>query len=163
MVQIVTLTGTLTDTGEDGVTTVGFGDVVLSFFVSIFPLLADFGSTYDQFLNKHSLSDTCTAKETNLTTTSVRGQKIDDLNAGDQDFCRGGLLNEFGGFGVDRLVLGGFDGTSLIDGITSHVHDTTKNARAYRNLDGGSSVHCCVTTNKTFGTCDRSVRCYLKA
>ena len=29
VVQIVTLTGTLTDTGEDGVTTVSLGDVVL--------------------------------------------------------------------------------------------------------------------------------------
>jgi hypothetical protein len=29
LVQIVTLTGTLTDTGEDGETTVGLGDVVL--------------------------------------------------------------------------------------------------------------------------------------
>ena len=29
VVQIVTLTGTLTDTGEDGETTVGLGDVVL--------------------------------------------------------------------------------------------------------------------------------------
>lgn len=29
MVQIVTFTSTLTDTGEDGVTTVGLGDVVL--------------------------------------------------------------------------------------------------------------------------------------
>jgi hypothetical protein len=30
LVQIVTLTGTLTDTGEDRETTVGLGDVVLS-------------------------------------------------------------------------------------------------------------------------------------
>jgi hypothetical protein len=30
LVQIVTLTGTLTDTSEDGETTVGLGDVVLS-------------------------------------------------------------------------------------------------------------------------------------
>lgn len=29
VVQIVTLTGTLTDTGEDGETTMGFGNVVL--------------------------------------------------------------------------------------------------------------------------------------
>jgi hypothetical protein len=29
MVQIVTLTGSLADTSEDGETTVGFGDVVL--------------------------------------------------------------------------------------------------------------------------------------
>lgn len=53
VVQIVTLTGSLTDTGEDGVTTVSLGDVV------------------DKFLNEHSLSDTGTTEQTNLTTTSV--------------------------------------------------------------------------------------------
>jgi hypothetical protein len=34
VVQIVTLTGTLTDTTENGVTTVGLGDVVLGGQVS---------------------------------------------------------------------------------------------------------------------------------
>lgn len=53
MVQIVTLTGTLTDTSEDGVTTVGLGDVV------------------DELLNEDSLSDTSTTEQTNLSTTGV--------------------------------------------------------------------------------------------
>lgn len=60
VVQIVTLTSTLADTGEHGVTTMGLGDVV------------------DQLLDKHSLSDTGTSEETNLSTTGVRGEQVDD-------------------------------------------------------------------------------------
>jgi peptide chain release factor 1 len=62
VVQIVTLTGTLADTGEDGVTTVSLSDVV------------------DELLDEHSLADTSTAEETNLSTTSVGSEKIDDLD-----------------------------------------------------------------------------------
>ena len=60
MVQIVALTRALSDTGEDRVTAVCLGNVV------------------DQLLNKHSLADTSASKETNLSSTSVRGQQIDD-------------------------------------------------------------------------------------
>jgi hypothetical protein len=65
VVQIVTLTGTLTDTSEDRVTTVGLGDIV------------------DQLLDKHSLADTSTSEETNLSTTSVGGKQIDNLDTSD--------------------------------------------------------------------------------
>lgn len=60
MVQIVTLTSTLPDTSEDRVTTVSLGDVV------------------DQLLDKHRLSDTGTSKETNLSTTSVGSEQVND-------------------------------------------------------------------------------------
>lgn len=46
VVQIVTLTSTLSDTSEDRVTTVGLGDVV------------------DELLNEDSLADTGTSEET---------------------------------------------------------------------------------------------------
>lgn len=67
VVQIVTLTGTLTDTSEDGVTTVGLGDVV------------------DKLLNEDSLADTGTTEQTNLTTTGVGGKQIDDLDTSDEN------------------------------------------------------------------------------
>ena len=71
MVQIVTLTGTLTDTTEDRVATVGLGDVV------------------DQLLNEDGLADTGTTEETNLATTSVGSQEVDNLDTGNQNFSRG--------------------------------------------------------------------------
>ena len=112
MVQIVTLTGTLTDTGEDGVTTVGLGDVV------------------DELLDEDGLADTGTAEETNLSTTGVGGKEIDDLDTGDENLGSGGLLNELGGIGVDGKSLVGLDGSSLVNRVTGDVDDATKSGRA---------------------------------
>lgn len=39
-----------------------------------------FGNVVDKLSNQHSLSDTGTAKQTNLSTTSIWGQQIDDLS-----------------------------------------------------------------------------------
>lgn len=61
VVEIVTLTGTLTDSGEDGVTSVSLGDVV------------------NQLHDKHSLSDSGTTEETDLSSLGVGGEEIDDL------------------------------------------------------------------------------------
>lgn len=44
--------------------------------------------TYNEFLNEDSLADTSTTEQTNLSTTSVWGEEIDDLDTGDQDFSR---------------------------------------------------------------------------
>jgi hypothetical protein len=107
VVQIVTLTGTLTDTSEDRVTTVSLGNVV------------------DEFLNEHSLADTGTTEETDLSTTSVRSEEIDDLDTSDENLSRGRLLNELWGLGVNGEELVGLDGATLVDRVTGDIHDTT--------------------------------------
>lgn len=117
VVQIVTLTGTLTDTGEDGETTVGLGDVVLSSCQRLL-MFPDSEKTHNQLLNEHSLADTGTSEETDLATTGVRGQKIDDLDTGDEDLGGGGLVSELRGIGVDGSTLVGLDGATLVDGVT---------------------------------------------
>merc|ERR1712137_12305 len=134
VVQIVTLTGTLTDTSEDGETTVGLGDVV------------------NQLLNEDSLSDTSTSEETNLSTTSVRSQQVDNLDTGDEDLGGGGLLGELRGVGVDGGVLGSLDGTTLVNGVTSDVHDTTKGTVTNGDLDGSTGVGGLGTSDETLGT-----------
>jgi hypothetical protein len=108
--------------------------------------------TYNQLLDKDSLSDTGTTKETNLSTTSVGGKKIDDLDTSNQDLGGGGLFSEAGGFGVDRSELGSLDGTTLVNGVTSDVHDTTERTRTDGDTDGGASVRAGSTTGKTLGT-----------
>ncbi len=40
------------------------------------------GDVVDEFLNQDSLSDTSTSKETNLSTTSVRSEQVDNLDTG---------------------------------------------------------------------------------
>lgn len=134
LVQIVTLTGTLANTSEDGETTVGLGDVV------------------NQLLNEHSLADTSTSEKTNLSSTSVGGEKVDNLDTSDEHLSRGGLLDELRRVGVDRSHLGGLDGTTLIDGVTSDVHDATKSTAAYGNHDGSTSVRGLGASDKTLGT-----------
>ena len=135
VVQIVTLTGTLTDTSEDGVTTVGLGDVV------------------DELLNEHGLADTGTTEETNLSTTGVGGDQIDDLDTSDQNLSSGGLLDELGGFTVNGHVVLGLDGTTLVNGVTSDVHDTAESRVTDGDGDGSTSVGGLGTTGETLSTC----------
>lgn len=150
MVEIVTLTGALSDTGEDRVTSVGLGDVV------------------DELLNEDGLSDTGTSKETNLSSTGVGGEQVDDctcqrqwrwasmaivtLDAGNQDLGGGGLVNKLGGLGVNGGKLGALDGTTLVNGITSDVHDATESAGADGNHDGVAGIVDILTTGETLGT-----------
>jgi peptide chain release factor 1 len=152
VVQVVTLTGALTDTGEYRVTTVGLGDVV------------------DELLDEHSLADTGTAEETDLATTSVWGEEVDDLNTGLEDLGLGGLVDELGGVGVDGRELDALDLTTLVDGLTDDIHDTTREDQqgvsdvetlaldspegsgADGDLDGGARVDDLLATYETVGT-----------
>ena len=67
VVEIVALSSPLADTGKHGVTTVGLGDVI------------------DQFLNDHGLAHTGTTEKTDLTSSGVGGQHVDDLDTSDQN------------------------------------------------------------------------------
>ena len=40
------------------------------------------GDVVDEFLNQHSLANTSTTEQTNLSTTSVGGEQVDNLNTG---------------------------------------------------------------------------------
>lgn len=151
VVQIVTLTSSLTDTGEDGVTTMGFGNVVLN-LVSPRSLCSSM-TTHNQLLDKHGLADTGTTEETNLSTTSIRSQKIDDLDTGDENFSAGGLFDERRSIGVDGSELVTLDGSSLVNGIASDVHDTAQGAVSDRNHNGVASIRDFATSDETLGTC----------
>jgi hypothetical protein len=108
--------------------------------------------TYDELLNEDSLADTGTAEKTNLTTTGVRGEKVDDLDTSDKNLGRGGLVNELGGFGVNGGELGALDGTTLVNGVTSDVHDATESTGTDGNHDGGTSVDDLAATDETLST-----------
>jgi hypothetical protein len=152
VVQIVTLTSTLTYTGEDGETTVSLGNVVLKFILVSFYSFKRCAISYNQLLNEHSLSDTGSSKETNLTTTSVWGEEIDDLDTSDEHFSGCGLFSELWWIGVDGAELVRLDGTTFINGVTSDVHDTTEGTWADGNHDRSSSVGSDGTSYETLGT-----------
>jgi hypothetical protein len=110
-------------------------------------------SPYNQLLDEHSLSNTSTSKETNLSTTSVGSEEIDNLDTSDEHLGGGGLFGERWGVGVNGRVLGGLDGTTLVNGVTSNVHDATKGSIADGNHDGVAGVGGLSTADETLGTC----------
>ena len=108
--------------------------------------------THNELLNEDSLADTGTTEKTNLTTTGVRGEKVDNLDTSDKNLGRGGLVSELGGFGVDGGELDTLDGTTLVNGVTSDVHDATETAGTDGDLDGGTSVDDLAATDETLST-----------
>jgi hypothetical protein len=132
--RTVTLTGTLTDTGEDRVTTVSLGDVV------------------DELLNQDGLADTSSSEESDLSTTSVGGEKVDDLDTGLENLSLGRLVDELGRVGVDGTGSDSLDGTALVNGLTDNVDDATERSGTDGDLDGRSSVDDGLTTDETLGT-----------
>merc|ERR1711892_1072746 len=63
IVQIVTLTGSLSNTGKHGVTTMSLGNIV------------------NQFHDEDSLADSSTAEQTNLSSLGVWGKQVHNLDA----------------------------------------------------------------------------------
>jgi hypothetical protein len=108
--------------------------------------------SYNQLLNEHSLTDTGTTEQTNLTTTGVGGEEVDNLDTGDENLSLGGLVDERRGLGVDGSELGGLDGTTLVNGVTSDVDDTTEGSGTDGDGDGSTSVVGRDTTGETLGT-----------
>lgn len=53
---------------------------------------------------------------------------------------------------MDGGELDGLDGTTLVNGVTSDVHDATETAGTDGNLDGGTSVDDLAATDETLGT-----------
>ena len=104
-------------------------------------------NTHNQLLNEDSLADTGTTEKTDLTTTGVRGEQVDDLDTSDENLGGGGLLNESRGLGVNWQSLVGLDGSTLVDGVTSNVDDTAEGSRTDGNGDGSTSVSGGVTTD----------------
>jgi len=134
VVEIVTLTSTLSDSGEDRVTSVSLGDVV------------------DQLHDKHSLSDSSTTEETDLSSLGVRGEEIDDLDSSHENLLLHAHLHELGGFCVNGGESLGVDGTTLIDGLSDDVHDTAKSFGSHGDLDGSSGVEDLISTDKTLSS-----------
>ena len=134
MEKVITLTGTLTNTGEHRVTTVGLGDVV------------------DELLDKHGLTDTGTTEQTNLTTTSVRGKQVDDLNTGLENLGSSRLLNKGRRVAVDWHARNSVNRSTLVNGVTSDIDDTAERTVTDRNRDRSTSVTDLLATDKTIST-----------
>ena len=106
----------------------------------------------DELLNQHGLADTSTAEQTDLSTTGVGGEQVDDLDTGLQDFSGGGLLNEGWRVGMDRAELDALDRTPLVNGFTNDVHDTAQSTLSDRDPNRSTSIDDLLPTDETLGT-----------
>lgn len=52
---------------------------------------------------------------------------------------------------MDGVTLFGLNGSSLVNGVTNHVHNPAQSLGADGNTDGGSSVDNLLTADKSFG------------
>ena len=110
------------------------------------------GDVVDELLNKHSLTDTSTTEETDLSTTGVGREEVDDLDTGLQDLSGSRLVDERRGVSVDGRKLDALDGTTLVNGLANDVHDTAEGGSTDGDTDGGAGVDNLLATNETLGT-----------
>ena len=110
------------------------------------------GDVVDELLNEDSLADTGTAEETNLASTGVRGEQVDDLDTGLEDLGRGRLVDVRGRVGVDREGLDGLDRATLVDRLADNGDEAAEATRSDGDLDGRARVDDVLSTDETLGT-----------
>ena len=109
-----------------------------------------FSNVVDQFLDEHCLSDSCTSKQSNFSSSCIWGKKIDDFNTSDENFSSTTLIYKTWCFSVNWISNFGFDGSSLIDWITNHIHNTTQCFWADWDSNGTTQICDWLTSNQTF-------------
>ena len=134
MIQIIALTGSFSDSGKDGVTTMSLGDVV------------------DQFHDQDGLADSGSAEETNLTSLGVGSEQIYDLDTSDENLLFDAHVLELWSLSMDSLSLVSGNGTPLINGFTNDVDDPAKSLRSHGDHDGIASVVDNLASNQTLCT-----------
>ena len=120
--EVIALTGTLSDAAEHRVTAVLLGDVV------------------DQLHDQDGLADAGTAEEADLSAARVRGEEVDDLDAGFERLDLGSLVDKFRRGLVDVLEGLGLDRAGVVDRLSQHVQDATQRAFADRDGDARSGI-----------------------
>ena len=75
---------------------------------------------------------------TDLSSSGVGSQQVDDLDTSDQDFSTWSLLDEWRSISVNGVLLLAGEGSSLIDGLSDDVHDTSKGLGTDWDSNGGT-------------------------
>ena len=99
-----------------------------------------FGDVVDELHDENGLANASAAKQTNLSTTAVRRQKVDDLDARLKHLDVDRLVDELWWGAVNRESLFGVHWTRFVDQLTDNVQDTAKNLLADGHLDGRAGV-----------------------
>ena len=110
------------------------------------------GDVVDELLNEDGLSDSSTSEESNLSSSSVGSEEIDDLDSGLENLRGGRLVDKLRGVGVNGSHGDTDDRTSLIDGLTDNVHNSTEASGTDGNENGGTSVDDTLASNETLSS-----------
>ena len=137
--QVVALTGTLADAGEDG-----DAAVVLC-------------HALDHLLDEDSLADARATEETDLAALDVGGQQVDDLDAGLEHLGARLELVKGRGLAVDRPALGDLEGLALceVEDVTGHIKNVALRDVADGHGDRGTGVSDGGTTHEAVGGLQR--------
>lgn len=116
------------------------------------------GDVVDELLNEHSLSDSSSSEKSNLSSTRVGSEEIDDLDSSLEDLGGGRLVDELRGVGVDGAHGDTDDGSTLVDGLSNDVHDATKAGGSDGDEDGGAGVDDLLSANESLGSWEHGKR-----
>ncbi len=133
--EVGALTGTLADAGEDGST----GELACD--------------TSNHLLDKNGLTNTCTAEEADLAALHVRGQEVDNLNTGLQDFGLALELVECWRLAVDAPLLAVAAQTRLVEAVAQCVEDVALDHIADWNGDWLASIGHGSAADEAVGRC----------
>ena len=133
VIEVVAFAGALADAGEHRVAAVRLRNVV------------------DQLHDQHGLADAGAAEQADLSAFRIRGKKIHDLDAGDEDLRLGRLLGVERRVLVDRARLFVRHRAGLVDRFADHVDDAAKAALADRHRDRQASIGDVLSAHETFG------------
>ena len=134
VIEVVALARAFADAGEHRVAAVRLGDVV------------------DQLHDQHGLADAGAAEQADLAALGVRREKVDDLDAGDENLRFRRLLGEGRGRSMDRAALFGRNGARLVDRLADDVDDAAERLLADRHRDRAAGVADFLAAHETFGT-----------
>jgi hypothetical protein len=113
------------------------------------------GDVVDQLHDDHGLADPGAAEQADLSALHVGRQQVDDLDAGDELFGLGRLLDEFRGRAMDRIGLLRSNRAALVDRFADDVDDAAQRLRSNRHVDRRARVLDFLAAHKTFGRVHR--------
>ena len=134
IIEVITFSGTFTDTGDDGKAVMFDSDRV------------------DQFLHQDGLTDTGTAEEADLAALDVRTQEVDDFDAGLQDLdFRLLLLKRRSGFVNDVFFHIPLQFFQTVDRLTEQIEHSSQNRFTDRDLNGLAGIDRLHASGETVG------------
>ena len=109
----------------------------------------------DELGENNRLAETGTAEQTGLAAADERGEQVDNLDAGFEQFGLCGQITKCRRVAVDRPVLVGIDGTAAIDRLAGDVEHAAERCFADGDLHRLAGVDAILTADEAVGAAER--------